>query len=292
MTLISVVIPLYNKEDSIKETVNSVLNQSFLDFELLIVNDGSTDNSIAILDEFDDKRIQIVSIPNGGVSNARNIGVKEAKGEFIYFLDADDLMRQECLKIFSDLLDKYENEHVFVTNYKVSDGLNEYSKTRINSNIQLFRNSLKAYWNKRIHPRTGSILIRKKCFDEIGFFDVRISIYEDLDFLIRLFKKYKTVYTNQVVFVHLLEYNSLSKKPIDFKKYLAFYIDLKNTFFYEKLLLSENLYHAYLKFKRNGNHDYTKLLIHKNFIYIPFIFFMIFLKKYVSLKRKISKRNI
>ena len=77
--MFSVVIPLYNKELSIKNTIQSVLNQTFQDFEIVVVNDGSTDNSLHVLKEIDDTRIRIINKTNGGVSSARNRGIKEAK---------------------------------------------------------------------------------------------------------------------------------------------------------------------------------------------------------------------
>ena len=88
--MISVVIPLYNKEASIKQALMSVLSQSYQEFEVVIVDDGSTDNSVAKVEEIQDSRIRLIRQENGGPSKARNTGVKNAKGEWILFLDADD----------------------------------------------------------------------------------------------------------------------------------------------------------------------------------------------------------
>ena len=91
MTQFSIIIPLYNKELSVWATVESVLKQTYPYFELIIVNDGSTDRSLEIARQFTDNRITIIDVPNGGVSNARNIGISIANFEYITFLDADDL---------------------------------------------------------------------------------------------------------------------------------------------------------------------------------------------------------
>ena len=88
--MISVVIPLYNKEKQVKQTLRKVLEQTFSDYEIIIVNDGSTDSSAEIAREFEDHRIKVIDQENAGVSAARNRGIKEAKGNFIAFLDADD----------------------------------------------------------------------------------------------------------------------------------------------------------------------------------------------------------
>ena len=90
MPLVSIIMPVYNKEKYIKRSIQSILNQTFTDFELIIVNDGSTDHSLEICESFHDSRITIISVINGGVSKARNIGLDNAKGEYITFIDSDD----------------------------------------------------------------------------------------------------------------------------------------------------------------------------------------------------------
>lgn len=94
----SVVIPAYNAENHIKRTLASVLQQSFSDFEIVVVNDGSTDNTTAVIKECADKRISIIEIENSGVSIARNTGIRHAKGKYIAFLDADDIWHPDRLQ--------------------------------------------------------------------------------------------------------------------------------------------------------------------------------------------------
>ena len=88
--LISVVIPVFNAEKYLRETVQSVLNQTYSNFELIAVNDGSTDRSLEILQQITDDRIRIIDKENTGVSDTRNVAIKAARGEYICFLDADD----------------------------------------------------------------------------------------------------------------------------------------------------------------------------------------------------------
>jgi glycosyltransferase involved in cell wall biosynthesis len=94
---ISVVVPLYNKENSIHKTIISVLDQSFTDFELLIIDDGSKDDSLNVVSKINDARLVVHSKVNGGVSEARNFGIEKSNGEFIFLLDADDLIKKDCL---------------------------------------------------------------------------------------------------------------------------------------------------------------------------------------------------
>src|SRR5574344_715427 len=113
--MISVVIPLYNKERYIEKTIHSVLKQSFNKFEIVVVNDGSTDNSLAIVESIRDSRIRVFDQKNSGVSAARNRGIKEAKYDFIAFLDGDDEWLSNHLPIIANLIDKYPSCGVFAT---------------------------------------------------------------------------------------------------------------------------------------------------------------------------------
>src|SRR5690554_7052561 len=97
--MFSVVIPLYNKELSINNTIQSVLNQTFQDYEIVVVNDGSTDKSLEVVKQINDFRIRIINKLNGGVSSARNRGIEESKFDWIAFLDGDDLWMENHLEI-------------------------------------------------------------------------------------------------------------------------------------------------------------------------------------------------
>lgn len=98
--MISIIIPVYNIEKYIEKAIVSVLNQTCRDFELLLINDGSTDSSYEICKKWEEKdnRIKVISKENGGVSSARNLGMELAKGEYLFFLDGDDWIREDCLE--------------------------------------------------------------------------------------------------------------------------------------------------------------------------------------------------
>ena len=98
--LISVIIPLYNKESSIAQTLQSVFSQEYSDFEIVVVDDGSTDNSVEIVEAICDSRIRLIKQENGGPSKARNTGVKYAKGDWVVMLDADDELLPNALNTF------------------------------------------------------------------------------------------------------------------------------------------------------------------------------------------------
>lgn len=104
--MISIIVPIYNSERFLQHCIESILVQTYDDFELILVNDGSTDNSLAICKKFDDKRIIIIDKSNGGVSSARNSGLSMARGEYITFVDSDDFLPQDAMSILMNSLIK------------------------------------------------------------------------------------------------------------------------------------------------------------------------------------------
>lgn len=100
MAIVSIIMPAYNAENSIKASINSVLNQSYTNIELIIVNDGSSDDTKKIVNEMQllDSRIRLINIDNNGVSNARNVGINESKGEYIAFIDSDDTVQSDFIE--------------------------------------------------------------------------------------------------------------------------------------------------------------------------------------------------
>jgi len=107
--LVSIIMPAYNAEKYIEEAIESVMQQSYVDWELIVVNDGSTDNTLSLIESFDDKRIILLNQENAGVSTARNVGLCQAKGEYITFLDADDVLPQESLEVRILYLETYSH---------------------------------------------------------------------------------------------------------------------------------------------------------------------------------------
>ena len=115
--MISVVIPLYNKERYIERAVYSVLSQTFQQFEIVIVNDGSTDGSVSVIERMNNPLIRLIHQKNGGVSAARNRGIEEARFEYIAFLDADDEWKENHLEVIAGLIRKFPECGVFGTSY-------------------------------------------------------------------------------------------------------------------------------------------------------------------------------
>ena len=108
--MISIIVPVYNRENKVGSCIASILNQTYTDLELILVDDGSTDNSVAVCEEYakQDKRIRIIQKENGGVSSARNCGIKEARGEYLQFVDSDDTIDKEMTQKLYEAVQKNE----------------------------------------------------------------------------------------------------------------------------------------------------------------------------------------
>jgi len=254
---------LYNKEAIIKETVISVLQQSFTNYELIIIDDGSTDKSLEFVKTFKDSRIIIIQKKNGGVSSARNLGAQEAKGKFLFFLDADDQITEDCLLTLLNLSNDYPQAEVVTANHinvSVNGIIKPYCTKK---NRGLVKNPLKSFFLGDFMPRTGSTLFLRNVFIEAGGFDERISIFEDLELDLKLLKKYIFAYTPEIVYFHRLDFAELSIKPKPIDKYFAYYVHLKGQFFWEKMSLIHCVMATYYKFKVFDDKDTCDFLISK-----------------------------
>src|ERR671932_1471107 len=188
MPLISVIIPVYNGEKTIKNTIDSVLNQSFTDFEVIVVNDGSQDLTLAVINEIKDARIRVFSFPNSGVSASRNRGLAEAKGEFISFLDADDLWTPD--KLEAQLKALQENPEAAVA-YSWTDYIDESGNSFPQSNHGNFSGHVFVKLLLADFVGNGSNpLIQKQALVEVGGFDESLVAGQDWDMWVRLASRY------------------------------------------------------------------------------------------------------
>lgn len=182
--MISVVIPLYNKETSIANTLNCVLAQTYQDFEIVVVDDGSTDNSAAIVDTFKDRRIRLIPQSNGGVSAARNTGIREAKGEYVAFLDADDKWLVEHLENIVQLIKMYPNNKAYATNYyNEQKGIRKnivLNKIPFNTEMGILNNYFEICSNSQPPVWSSAVCVGRNLISDIGGFPVGIKAGEDL----------------------------------------------------------------------------------------------------------------
>lgn len=192
----SVIIPLYNKEEYIEDTITSVLNQNFKDFEIIIVNDGSTDNSLIEVKKFKDKRIKLYSQNNQGLSHTRNNAIKKSKGLFMAFIDADDYWKPNHLEQLKQLITDFPNNGLYATAYTLKKSKNTYHTAKYNDLPNNFRGIVPSFFKHSLQhcvAWVGAMCIPKVIFDSIGFFDPEIYSEQDIDLYIRIALKYDFV---------------------------------------------------------------------------------------------------
>lgn len=133
---ISIVLPVYNGEKSIENAIQSVLQQSYTNYELIVVDDGSIDRTSEVIKKYNNgKKVRIIKKSNGGVSSARNIGINHAKGDYLMFLDSDDRMMDNCLTRLVDYIEKYKEADLIVFGWKEEGSSNTIRKVADKSNF-------------------------------------------------------------------------------------------------------------------------------------------------------------
>ncbi len=177
----SVVIPVYNKEEQVRNCIESVLAQDYDSFEIIIVNDGSKDCSLDVIRLINSSRIKVIDKQNGGVSSARNVGISESSGMWVTFLDADDMMYVDALSTYMALIDKYSKHLVFAA------ATDQSNKKYPSTNKEYIVNDYD-YFDALSYARNGfslvnsdCICINKKCFHQVGYFNENYTHGEDMD---------------------------------------------------------------------------------------------------------------
>lgn len=216
-------IPLYNKESQISSTLESVLNQSFTDFEVILINDGSTDKSVEVVEGFEDDRIKLFHQENQGASEARNQGVLKAESKYIALIDADDLWLPNHLEELHKSITLFPEASFYCNAYQLTlrpDFTQKatYSLENIDK-IQIVEDYFQA---SLIHPiaHTSAVAFKKEDFWDIGGFRKHIVSGQDIDLWIR-FGLYKTIVFNPTytTIYDRTVANSLTKKHLRRVKY-------------------------------------------------------------------------
>ncbi len=183
MPKFSVIVPLYNKAPYVRKALESIVSQTYKDWECIVINDGSFDNSLEVVKNFVDEfkmydlRFKIVDQKNAGVAAARNRGVAESHGEYVCFLDADDWWEPEFLEEMDKLVKEYPDAGLYATNYIYY----KPGKTHVALNLPRgYMNYPEAYCEGSAMPVwTGATCMPRKVFDEMGGFPVGIKLGED-----------------------------------------------------------------------------------------------------------------
>lgn len=243
----SVIIPLYNKQNAIAKTLQSIVLQTYENYEIIVIDDGSTDGSFAMVKQFFNANLnvesRIIYKENGGVCSARNVGVKEAKYNYIALLDADDLWERNYLEEQVKLINDFPEAKMWGVNYaetyfgeiarEVPTGLPKSYRGYVDDYFQM-----KGRVSDLFH--SSAVVIKKEIFEQVGYFDERIKYAEDNDMWFRI------IATNKVAFYdkYLVKYvqdaeNRAMNHQRELKYFLPFYVDKyrdeifkSNTIFY------------------------------------------------------------
>ena len=277
----SVVIPLYNKAECIKQTIDTVLAQTETDFEVVVVDDGSTDESAAIVKSINDSRIRLIQQNNQGVSVARNNGISNTRGEIVAFLDADDIWLPDFLETVDKLFMEFPEADVACPDYQVSYG-NRMVKPvwkGVDNNTDclvsdFFEMATGSFWI----THSSTTAVKKSALMKMDhWFAIGETCYEDFDFWLRLCSKVKVAHSNKVCAI----YNRMSPqnaRQVHATKvvYSKAYMDTLDTFMHDCTLTDQQ------KFWVNEIKDRRM---------VPYIFSLLCLKRRDEAKRVLKAWN-
>lgn len=255
MVKFSIVIPLYNKEKSINSTLQSIINQKYSDYEIIIVDDGSTDSSVSIVRSINNNKIKIYSKENGGVSSARNFGIRHSNGLYCLLFDADDYMMPGALEIFDVIIREKPGYIMYSGNVWNQSG--EHKKLRckkFNERLMIAKTPYKDIWFDRLTTKIGCYVFERKIVDKIGYFDEKLSFFEDFEFAHRLLDLNSVVYTSNPVMSYRMEFANLSGCNHVIEKEFAFYLSRKDIYggFWREIVFAENVrYSEYIRAMAN-----------------------------------------
>ncbi|MCF0178731.1 MAG: glycosyltransferase family 2 protein [Bacteroidales bacterium] len=285
----SIVIPLYKKPDTIVETLQSCIAQTYRDFEVIVVDDGSPDNSVEIAQTVADSRIRFIRQENAGVSAARNKGIEEAKGEWILCLDADDCLLPRSLELFAEAIDRYKEYVAFL-------GFTWISHNQKPSVLEHVAKVTKYYYLNYtfgyILPNAGCAIIKSTLLKETNY-DRRMSFYEDQELYLRVMDRGLWGLIPAYMYVHRWDTAELSSFHHPIEKEAAYYFKEK-TF---KSLPQQLAYFrivGFCKWARYVEGDQEGLKYYDNlsrekFSFLCRLIYSVF-QRYTTLKGKLFKR--
>ena len=247
MPFFTVIIPLYNKENYIEKALQSIFNQTFTNYELLIINDVSTDSSVEKVIPFLSENVKLIHHEkNSGLSVARNTGIAHASTNYITFLDGDDVWKPTFLETIHQLIVNFPEARIFGTNYEEVYPSKTYQphngSNELSNGFTGYLNFFKINVRQGIYNH-GSVCFHKEVYEKVGNYNPEIKFSNDIDFNIRANYHFKLAYSNTVQMSYLMEvqhqitrnsilhkkipnydvYENWAKQNPDLKKHLDFF---------------------------------------------------------------------
>ncbi|MGD0451892.1 MAG: glycosyltransferase [Candidatus Bathyarchaeia archaeon] len=245
MPEVSVIIPTYQSRKFVEAAIDSVLTQTYTNYEIIIVDGGSTDGTLEILHSYG-KNVKILRQTGKGIANARNTGLLASQGKYVAFLDSDDLWLPDKLEIQIKLFDKMPEDVGLI----YSDTLpffERYKKLNLDSAFQKHmprRGKVLSYLLRDNFIPTSTVIVRKSCFDKVGFFDESFLLSEDYDLWLRIAEEYDIDYQEFALAKHRLHEENITRN---------FELHFQNE------LLLQNKILPYLKKEASSKHEFYKM---------------------------------
>ena len=261
MKEVSIIIPAYNAEKYIKECIESILCQTYENIQIIIVNDGSTDSTVKICESFNDKRLNIINQANKGVSSARNAGKREATGDYIIFVDADDTLNENMIETLVYTLE-CNNADISICGYKKIFSNNNFINEKIENEEKIYDNDKAIYSfleGKYFGIGLWDKLIKREIVEKVDFEDGR-KINEDKFYLFNVLLYAKKVYVNNLgLYNYMQREQSVTKGKFGEK-------NLDIIYFSDKI--KEIIERQYPKFKEIDLENYIRdnIYVYRNIV--------------------------
>lgn len=305
MPRLSIIVPIYNVEKYLSRCIESILNQTFKDFELILVNDGSTDNCKEICEKYKrmDSRIIVANKKNGGLSSARNLGIDISKGDYIGFVDSDDFIDVHMYEILLNTINAYDSDIVICDYYKVNEyDIKKYEKMKSNNKDIKVENINNIDVIERIITRDIKIVVawnkiyKRSLFDNLRYKEGVIC--EDEFLAHRIFYKCNKVsIINQKLYYYIQRKGSIINSPFSSKDFDKIYAIKDRVDFLnekkitnlidkaEKSFMDYFVWNYFTGYQRLENIEYELKRLKKEF---NSVFYRILDNKFISLNEKIT----
>lgn len=254
LPLVSVIIPTYNREHLIGRSIRSVLNQTYKEFEVIVVDDGSTDNTMNVVSSFNDPRIRYIRHENNlGGAIARNTGITASRGEYIAFQDSDDEWLSEKLEKQMQIFNTAPGDVNIV--YSAFIRVTDCSALFIPPNIVAKKDGyILAQLLKGSFISTQTVILKKECFEKVGLFDNNLPRLQDWELFIRISKCFKFGYLSEPLVIAYVQKDSISSNK---KAYIEAYISIVDKhldeFSKNNIALAETYCHIGMELFSTGN---------------------------------------
>ena len=256
--MISIIVPLYNKETVILTTLSSIQGQGFKDWECIIVDDGSTDKSAKVVQDYikDDGRFVYCYKQNGGPSSARNYGVKKAKFDWVIFLDADDRFEEGAFAQFVSLQRQHSSIKMFCCNFYVErDGNRSLYSQKYEDGI--IKNNFKSWYKGSLMPCQGATMYQKQLLVDHPL-DERLRRFEDASMLFDIMRTERICRCSQPSFTYVRENSSASGVRKDFQEDFFAHLQPKGKRFWEQMVLYQYYKASFTLYGEQAQQTYSR----------------------------------